>query len=132
MAVMGRIRTGYGPSSPQTRLSCQTLSLVSPSFTLGAAGGIQNQPGHWECPADPTPFPSVGIVPAAVPSSAEPWLSRACSDVQKFLPPNCGWMWRLCDTWGCLSMLNIHGCTPMVACSRCLINLHAGTDDDRG
>lgn len=29
MAAVGRIGTGYGPSPPQTRLSCQTLPGVS-------------------------------------------------------------------------------------------------------
>lgn len=34
-------------------------------------------------------------------------------------------------TWGCLPILNIHSCAPMVACSYCLININAGTDDVR-
>ena len=87
-------------------LSPQPRSLGSPSFTLVPllpAAPARSLPRLWERRAERIPFPAAGSVPAAVPGSAEPRLSRACSDVQKFLPPSRGWMRRLCDRSGLLS-----------------------------
>lgn len=108
MAAMGRLCTVYGPPSPRIQAE---LSDSLPGVSLFHIGchscqqpqpraSTQSLPGHWECQAEHIPFPSAASVPAAIPGSAQPWLSRACSDVQKFLLPNHGWMWGLCDCLG--------------------------------
>lgn len=87
MVAMGRTCTGCGLPSPWTQSELPDLPPEVSLFHSGCYYSL-GMPSR----AHPIPFPSAGSMPGALPSSAEPWLSRACSDVQKFLPPNHGWM----------------------------------------
>lgn len=64
-------------------------------------------PAPWGLLLHPEPVWPLGTPSKAHPlplctdcASSRSWLSRACSDVQKFLPPSRGWMRRLCDLSG--------------------------------
>lgn len=89
------------------------LCHIEPKLFLHSGCQWEDVHRPWSSsPLDPLPGVSLlhpePVWPLGMPSkalcmdcaSSRSWLSRACSDMQKFLPPSCGWMQRLCDRSG--------------------------------